>query len=108
MADDFGTGQSSISRLGRLPIDAVKVDLNSIGPPLAVDAHRILKAIIEMAQALDLRVVAEHVDDEITWAEVARMGCELVQGFGLSPPLPADQVQAWLQHVSRPGAVKRP
>jgi EAL domain-containing protein (putative c-di-GMP-specific phosphodiesterase class I) len=108
VVDDFGTGQSSISRLGRLPIDALKVDLNTIGPPLAIDAHRILKAIIEMAQALELRVVAEHVDDEVTWGEVARLGCDLVQGFGLSPPLPADQVQAWLEHVSRSPVAKLP
>jgi EAL domain-containing protein (putative c-di-GMP-specific phosphodiesterase class I) len=100
VVDDFGTGRSSISRLGRLPIDALKVELNRIGPPLAVDAHRILKAIIEMARALELRVVAEHVDDEVTWGEAARLGCDLVQGFGLSPPLPADQVQAWLEHMS--------
>jgi EAL domain-containing protein (putative c-di-GMP-specific phosphodiesterase class I) len=108
VVDDFGTGHSSISRLGRLPIDAVKVDLNSIGTPLASDAHRILKAITEMAQALELRVVAEHVDDEVTWREVARLGCDLIQGFGLSPPLPAEQVPAWLEQMSRLPVVKLP
>jgi EAL domain-containing protein (putative c-di-GMP-specific phosphodiesterase class I) len=100
VVDDFGTGHSSISRLGILPIDALKVDLNRVGSPLATDARRILKAITEMAQALELRVVAEHVDDEITWGEVARLGCDLIQGFGLSPPLPADQVKAWLQDMT--------
>jgi EAL domain-containing protein (putative c-di-GMP-specific phosphodiesterase class I) len=108
VVDDFGTGHSSISRLGRLPIEALKVDLNTIGTPLVIDAHRILKAIIKMAQALEVRVVAEHVDDEVTWGEVAGLGCDLIQGFGVSPPLAADQVQGWLEQMSRASVAKLP
>jgi EAL domain-containing protein (putative c-di-GMP-specific phosphodiesterase class I) len=105
--DDFGAGQSSIGRLGRLPIDALKVDLDLIGVPAASDPHRILRAIIELAQALGLQVVAERVEDADGWTAVARAGCDLVQGFGVSPPLPADQVQAWLRHPSFQSAMSQ-
>jgi EAL domain-containing protein (putative c-di-GMP-specific phosphodiesterase class I) len=99
--DDFGTGSSSITRLGRLPFDTLKVDLSLIGLPPASDAHRILSAMIELAQALGLGVVAERVEDDDTWNEVTRLGCDLIQGSRLSPPLAADEVQNWLEHSSR-------
>jgi EAL domain-containing protein (putative c-di-GMP-specific phosphodiesterase class I) len=106
--DDFGTGHSSITRLGRLAIDELKVDLNVIGPPSDRTAHRILVAIIEMARALDLPVAAEWVDDEETWDQIERMGCDLVQGARLSLPLPADQVPAWLQVANRSAVARLP
>jgi EAL domain-containing protein (putative c-di-GMP-specific phosphodiesterase class I) len=99
--DDFGTGYSSITRLGSLPFDTLKVDLSLIGLPPASDANRILKAMIELAQALGLLVVAERVEDDDTWDEVTRMGCDQIQGFRLCPPLPAAEVQDWLEHPSR-------
>jgi EAL domain-containing protein (putative c-di-GMP-specific phosphodiesterase class I) len=98
--DDFGTGYSSITRLGRLPVDTLKVDLRLIGLPPASDANRILKAMIELARALGLQIVAECVEDDDTWDEVTRMGCDLIQGFRLCPPLPADEVQDWLQRAN--------
>ena len=106
--DDFGAGQSSISRLGRLPIDALKVDLHLIGLPPADDARRILHAIIELARALGLEAVAERVEDDDTWSEVAQIGFDLVQGSRLCPPLSADQVQHWLRHPSGFSAAKQP
>lgn len=106
--DDFGTGHSSISRLGRLAIDELKLDLNLIGPPSDPDAHRILVAIIEMSRALGLQVVAEWVEDEETWDELTRMGCDVIQGSRLSPPLPADQVQGWLQRATQSSIARTP
>jgi EAL domain-containing protein (putative c-di-GMP-specific phosphodiesterase class I) len=99
--DDFGTGYSSITRLGRLPFDTLKVDLQLIGLPPASDANRILGAMIELAQALGLQVVVERVEDDNAWNEVTRMGCDLIQGFRVCPPLSADEVEGWLRHVSR-------
>ena len=99
--DDFGTGHSSISRLGRLAIDELKVDLNLIGPPSDRRAHRILAAIVEMARALELQVAAEWVEDEETWDQIERLGCDLVQGSRLSLPLPADQVRSWLEQANQ-------
>ena len=106
--DDFGTGHSSISRLGGLAIDELKVDLNAVGPPSDRNAHRILAAIVEMARALELPVAAEWVEDEETWDEVERMGCDLVQGSRLSLPLPADQVPGWLQVANRSSVARLP
>jgi EAL domain-containing protein (putative c-di-GMP-specific phosphodiesterase class I) len=77
--DDFGSGQSSISRLGRLPIDTLKVDLRLIGAPVADHARKILHAIAELAGALELRTVAECIEDDDTWNEIAQIGFDLVQ-----------------------------
>jgi EAL domain-containing protein (putative c-di-GMP-specific phosphodiesterase class I) len=69
---------------------------------------RILTAIIELARALALQTVAERIEDDDTWTEVAQIGFDLVQGSRLCPPLPADQVEHWLQHPSWFTAAKQP
>jgi EAL domain-containing protein (putative c-di-GMP-specific phosphodiesterase class I) len=99
--DDFGTGHSSISRLGGLPFDALKVDLQSIALPPERDPNKVMRGIIDLAHALGLQVVAERVEDDDTWESVHEMGCDLVQGFGLSPPLTAAEARHWLQHPGR-------
>jgi EAL domain-containing protein (putative c-di-GMP-specific phosphodiesterase class I) len=106
MLDDFGAGYSSISRLNQLPIDVLKVDLHEIGPPPAREAPRMLSAIVELAKALEVRVVAERIEDDETWNDVAAAGCDFVQGSRLCPPLPVDQVQDWLQQASRSSVVE--
>jgi EAL domain-containing protein (putative c-di-GMP-specific phosphodiesterase class I) len=106
--DDFGTGHSSISRLGRLAIDELKVDLNLIGPPSDRNAHRILAAIAEMARALELQVAAEWVQDDETWDEIERLGYNFVQGYRLSPPLPPDRVPGWLQAANQASVARLP
>jgi diguanylate cyclase len=99
--DDFGQGYSSITRLGRLPFDTLKVDLSLIGLPSASDAKRILKAMIQLAHSLGLQIVAERIEDDEIRDELTRLGCDLIQGSLLCPPLPADEVQDYLQHPSR-------
>ena len=99
--DDFGQGYSSITRLGRLPFDMLKVDLSLIGLPSASDANRILKAMIQLAHSLGLQIVAERIEDDEIRDELTRLGCDLIQGSLLCPPLPADEVQDYLRHPSR-------
>jgi EAL domain-containing protein (putative c-di-GMP-specific phosphodiesterase class I) len=99
--DDFGEGYSSLTRLGRLPFDMLKVDLSLIGLPSASDPNRILKAIIQLAHSLGLQIVAERIEDDEIRDELTRLGCDLIQGFLLCPPLPADEVQHYLRHPSR-------
>jgi EAL domain-containing protein (putative c-di-GMP-specific phosphodiesterase class I) len=106
--DDFGTGHSSISRLGRLAIDELKVDLNLIGPPSDPNAHRILTAIVEIARALELQVAAEWVADDETWDQIERLGYDLVQGSRISPPLQADRVPGWLQVANQSSVARLP
>ena len=99
--DDFGEGYSSITRLSRLPFDMLKVDLSLIGLASESDANRILKAMIELAHSLGLRIVVERIEDDKIRDELTRLGCDLIQGFVLCPPLPADEVQDFLRHPSR-------
>jgi EAL domain-containing protein (putative c-di-GMP-specific phosphodiesterase class I) len=95
--DDFGTGYSSLGRLRELPIHEVKID-KSFVQRIAVD-HRdraVVRSAIQLGHALDLEVVAEGVEDGATLAHLQREGCNLVQGFYISKPLPADQFETWL------------
>jgi len=94
--DDFGTGYSALSRLERLPIDAMKIDKSFLEQ---VDHHRtgvIAKAIIAMGHALGLSIVGEGVETPEQFAFLAREGCDLVQGFLLCPPVRGDSLHGVL------------
>jgi diguanylate cyclase (GGDEF)-like protein/PAS domain S-box-containing protein len=91
--DDFGTGYSSLAYLGRLPIDALKVDrsfVDALGDSTRSTA--ITTAIVRMAQALSIEVIAEGVETATQLKLVRELGCELAQGFHLYRPLQAEQV----------------
>ncbi|MGY1708003.1 putative bifunctional diguanylate cyclase/phosphodiesterase [Geodermatophilus sp. SYSU D00758] len=95
--DDFGTGYSSLSQLRQLPIDEVKIDKSFV---LSMSTSQgesfIARSIIELAHNLGLRVVAEGVEDELTRNALADMGCDKLQGFLISRPLPDDKLESWL------------
>ncbi|MFI5938271.1 putative bifunctional diguanylate cyclase/phosphodiesterase [Actinoplanes sp. NPDC051494] len=95
--DDFGTGYSSLGRLRELPIQEVKID-KSFVRSLAADLRdqAVVRSAVQLGHALDLRVVAEGVEDPDTYAYLAEEGCDVVQGYHLSRPLPADDLTAWL------------
>ena len=91
--DDFGTGYSSLAYLKRYPIDKLKIDRSFItDTPHSVDDVAIVTAIIQMGRSLQLQVLAEGVETAEQQALLTHLGCDLVQGFGLSRPLPAHQV----------------
>jgi diguanylate cyclase (GGDEF)-like protein/PAS domain S-box-containing protein len=86
--DDFGTGYSSLARLADLPISLLKIDRSFIAQLEAVKrSEGIVTAIIQMAQTLDVQVVAEGVETESQLNLLLRRGCDLYQGNYLSPPL---------------------
>ncbi|MDT0274906.1 EAL domain-containing protein [Blastococcus sp. DSM 46792] len=111
--DDFGTGYSSLSQLRQLPIDEVKIDKSFIlGMSTSQGEAFIARSIIELAHNLGLRVVAEGVEDEMTRNLLTEMGCDKLQGFLVSRPLPDDRLENWLLartgvRSAAPGAAHR-
>lgn len=111
--DDFGTGYSSLSQLRQLPIDEVKIDKSFVlGMSTSQGEAFIARSIIELAHNLGLRVVAEGVEDEMTRNLLTEMGCDKLQGFLVSRPLPDDRLENWLLartgvRTAAPGAAHR-
>ncbi|WP_434995907.1 putative bifunctional diguanylate cyclase/phosphodiesterase [Arthrobacter sp. Ld5] len=95
--DDFGTGYSSLAYLRDLPADELKLDRSFI-TAMRTDgrAGGLVGSIIELAHSLDLRVVAEGVDNEETLLELRALGCDLAQGFHFAKPLPAAKLVPWI------------
>jgi diguanylate cyclase (GGDEF)-like protein/PAS domain S-box-containing protein len=95
--DDFGTGYSSLSYLTRLPLDALKVD-RSFVDGLGTESRdtAVTEAIVAMSRALSLRVVGEGAETEQQVVELARLGCDLMQGFYFSRPVPAQEITRML------------
>ncbi len=94
--DDFGTGYSSLAYLRELPIDELKLDRSFVFP-MADDAHAaaLVISIISLAHSLGLRMVAEGVENALALAELTRHGCDQAQGFYLSRPVPAAELDHW-------------
>jgi len=103
--DDFGTGYSSLAYLKRYPLDKLKIDRTFIkDTPDDQDDVSLITAIIQMAHSLNLRTVAEGVETKAQWELLKDMGCDLIQGYYLSRPMPADDALRWQQHRCQMGA----
>ncbi|GHD80856.1 sensor domain-containing protein [Vogesella fluminis] len=88
--DDFGTGYSSLSYLKQFPIDCLKLDKSFVdGLPHDEDDIAISQAVIAMAHSLRLTVIAEGVEKEEQLAFLRDNGCDIIQGYIISPPVPA-------------------
>ncbi|HEX5340215.1 MAG TPA: EAL domain-containing protein [Gammaproteobacteria bacterium] len=102
--DDFGTGYSSLTYLSRFPIDTLKIDRSFvIGMPTDVRHVAIVSALVAMSHKLDIRVVAEGVEEMQQEHYLRDSGCDLAQGFYYSYPLSADACASAL----REGVIKR-
>ena len=95
--DDFGTGYSSLAYLRDLPIDELKLD-RSFVMPMAEDprAAALVASTIHLAHSLGLRMVAEGVEDAAAYDQLVDFGCDHAQGYHLSKPLPASDLDLWI------------
>ena len=90
--DDFGTGYSSLSYLRRFPVDVLKIDRAFVREmTVNADDASIVQGIIALAHSLRLKVVAEGVETIAQYDALEKLGCDLMQGYLWSPPVPAPQ-----------------
>jgi len=96
--DDFGTGYSSLAYLHRFPVYGLKIDRSFVNELAEHDGNgEMVRAIIAMARALDLRVVAEGVEEPAQLERLRALGCDMVQGYLLDKPMEPSAVGALLE-----------
>ena len=104
--DDFGSGYSSLAYLKRLPVGEIKIDRSFVMNMEHDDNDAVIvRSTIDLARNLGLDVVAEGVESEGAWTDLARLGCDFGQGFYLSRPMAGEALSSWLE---RRGAVGPP
>ena len=96
--DDFGTGYSSLSYLKRFPIDTLKIDQSFVADLYRPDGAAIVDAIIALSKTLNLRVIAEGIEDREQLEYLVTRGCDLLQGFYFSHPIYPEDVPDMLRH----------
>jgi EAL domain-containing protein (putative c-di-GMP-specific phosphodiesterase class I) len=100
--DDFGTGYSSLAYLKRLPLNTLKIDRSFIQDiPKATQDMEIVQAIIVMAHSLHLQVVTEGVESFEQYDFLERLGCDFVQGYLLSRPVPLAELRPVLNEINQ-------
>ena len=96
--DDYGTGYSSLAYLAALPVTELKLDRVFVAAMTGSSrAASIVTSTLQLAHALDLVLVAEGAEDQATVDALTTLGCDVVQGYHLSRPLPPEQLRAWLR-----------
>lgn len=103
--DDFGTGYSSLTYLKRLPATLLKIDQSFVRDMLDdADDLAIVQGVIGLANAFGHSVIAEGVETEAHGSRLLQLGCELAQGYGISRPLPAQQIPQWVADWQPPAS----
>lgn len=93
--DDFGTGYCSLAYLKRLPLHVLKTDRTFVsGLPDDLNDLAIVEAITLLAHKLDLQVIAEGVETAAQLETLRALGCDMVQGYYLSKPVPLDRLES--------------
>ena len=96
--DDFGTGYSSMSYLKTLPVKELKIDRSFVmGMADDPDNAVIVRSAVDLGHNLGMTVVAEGVQDSITRSDLTDMGCDLVQGYQICRPIPAKELELWIE-----------
>ena len=103
--DDYGIGYSSIQRINHLPLKLVKIDKSMLDEISSDNGRIILEQTIQMMQRIGKRIVAEGAETEEAVNTLRKMGCDYIQGFYFSKPLPSsDFVQFLRTHAPEPGS----
>jgi predicted signal transduction protein with EAL and GGDEF domain len=107
--DDFGTGYSSMSYLKTLPVKELKIDRSFVmGMANDPDSAVIVRSAVDLGHNLGMTVVAEGVEDGMARSELAGMGCDLVQGYEICRPVPARELELWIEtHSVTPEALRQ-
>jgi EAL domain-containing protein (putative c-di-GMP-specific phosphodiesterase class I) len=94
--DDFGTGYSSMVQLVRLPFSEIKVDKTFVMTATrSAESRAVVQSIVDLGHSLELRVVAEGVEDADTLRYVQGVGCDRAQGYFIGRPMSGDAVLGW-------------
>jgi diguanylate cyclase (GGDEF)-like protein len=98
--DDFGTGYSSLAYLKKLPVSELKIDQSFVFH-MAEDKNdaTIVRSTIDLGHNMGLVVVAEGIEDKVTWDMLNAMGCDLAQGYYISKPMPAAALLKWFEQA---------
>jgi EAL domain-containing protein (putative c-di-GMP-specific phosphodiesterase class I)/FixJ family two-component response regulator len=100
--DDFGTGHSSLAQLRDLPFNELKVDRGFVhGASQDPTRSAICSASLRLAHQLQMKVVAEGIEDQDDWNFLAHLGCDIGQGYFIARPMPAAAVLDWLSAWAR-------
>jgi len=95
--DDFGTGYSSLAYLKQLPAQTLKIDQTFVRDILDdPDDLALTQAVIGLASVFERKVIAEGVETAVHGVLLMRLGCDLAQGYGISRPMPPDEIPAWV------------
>ena len=99
--DDFGVGHSTFSHLKHLSVNEIKIDRSFVQDMNRSDSDAaIVRSTIDLAHSLGLEVVAEGIENEETWQQLADMGCDVAQGYFLSRPLSPEAFATWMAETS--------
>jgi diguanylate cyclase (GGDEF)-like protein len=98
--DDFGTGYSSLRHLSSLPVDELKIDRGFVADlERGASGETVVQAIVMMGRSLGKAITAEGIETAEQLARLKHAGCQAGQGFLLSPPLAAEEVDRWLERM---------
>lgn len=95
--DDFGTGYSSLLEFHQYPFNEIKIDKAFVAGIVESKEEQIItKSIIDLAHSLDMTTVAEGIETRETWDILSKLGCDIAQGYYMTPPCSAEQLELWI------------
>ena len=96
--DDFGSGYSSLNMLTTIPIDVLKMDMQFVRYMLKDEKSlKLCELVMDISRFLNVPVVAEGVEEQAQYDKLREMGCEIIQGYYFSKPVPAEEFAALIE-----------